>query len=305
MDELSLVISNPNEGDFLKSIEWNKEEFMQMVSVVTEKYNGITYTDDQMKMAKEDRAKLNAMKKAISDRRIQIKKAIMEPYTQFEADVKEVVELIEKPIGMIDTQIKEYEEEQKRQKKEKLQEYFDKQVGELENTVRFDDVFEKQYLNQTFSLKKAKEEIKEKLEKIAFDIDTIRTTYPEEYVVPVMNVYLKDFDMGKASAEAFRLQELARQEEERLREEALKRERELKAREEMPYDAMVKGEEQVEDEPEKIEEPEKTVEPDVKKEPEKKDDKVYRAAFVAYGTKEQLTDLKEYMRSHGIKFGKE
>ena len=35
-DELSLVIKNPNEGEFLKHIEWNKEQFMERVASVTE-----------------------------------------------------------------------------------------------------------------------------------------------------------------------------------------------------------------------------------------------------------------------------
>lgn len=116
-DELSLVIENPHEGEFLKHIDWNKEEFMELVASITEQYEGLTYTEDQMKAAKADRAKLNAMKKAISDRRIQVKKAVMEPYTKFEAEVAEVTALIEKPISMIDGQIKEYEDRTKRRRK--------------------------------------------------------------------------------------------------------------------------------------------------------------------------------------------
>ena len=44
-EELSLVIKNPNEGEFLKHIEWNKEQFMERVASVTEQYEGcLLYT---------------------------------------------------------------------------------------------------------------------------------------------------------------------------------------------------------------------------------------------------------------------
>ena len=68
-DELSLVIKNPNEGEFLKHIEWNKEQFMELVASMTEQYEGVTYTDEQIKIAKSDRATLNA-KMCIRDRSV-------------------------------------------------------------------------------------------------------------------------------------------------------------------------------------------------------------------------------------------
>ena len=141
-DELSLVIENPHEGEFLKQIDWNKNEFMELVASITEQYEGLSYTEAQMKAAKSDRAKLNAMRKAISDRRIQVKKAVMEPYTKFEAEVAEVVVLINKPISMIDKQIREYEDRTKAEKKAALKKYFEESVSDLEGILTFDRVFD-------------------------------------------------------------------------------------------------------------------------------------------------------------------
>ena len=172
-DELSLVIKNPNEGEFLKHIEWNKEQFMELVASMTEQYEGMTYTDEQIKIAKSDRATLNAMKKAISDRRIQVKKAVMEPYTKFEAEVAEVVALIDKPIAMIDSQIKEYDERVKNEKKHALKEYFEEIAADLEGVLTFDRVFDQRYLNATVSLSKAKTDIKDKVERVNTDLNTL------------------------------------------------------------------------------------------------------------------------------------
>ena len=91
MEELSLVISQPDEGKFLQKIGWNKEQIMNAVAEITKQYTGLTYTEEQMQDAKKDRATLNAMRKDISGRRIQVKKALMAPYEAFEAEVKEVV----------------------------------------------------------------------------------------------------------------------------------------------------------------------------------------------------------------------
>lgn len=88
MEELSLVISQPDEGKFLQKIGWNKEQIMNAVAEITKQYTGLTYTEEQMQDAKKDRATLNAMRKDISDRRIQVKKALMAPYEAFEADTK-------------------------------------------------------------------------------------------------------------------------------------------------------------------------------------------------------------------------
>ena len=95
MEELSLVINQPDEGKFLQKIGWNKQEIMDAVASITEQYEGLTYTEEQMQDAKKDRATLNAMRKAISDRRIEVKKALLAPYDAFEAEVKEVVALID------------------------------------------------------------------------------------------------------------------------------------------------------------------------------------------------------------------
>lgn len=231
-DELSLVIKNPNEGEFLKHIEWNKEQFMELVASMTEQYEGVTYTDEQIKIAKSDRATLNAMKKAISDRRIQVKKAVMEPYTKFETEVAEVVALIDKPIAMIDSQIKEYDERVKNEKKQALKEYFEEIAADLEGVLTFDRVFDQRYLNATVSLSKAKTDIKDKVERVNTDLNTL-DSLDAEYRMFARDVYVRTLDMSQAMAEISRLQELKKQEEERSRqqEEAARKAAEAEAAE--------------------------------------------------------------------------
>lgn len=330
VEELSLVIKNPTEGEFLKHIEWNKEQFMESVASMTEQYEGMTYTDEQIKIAKSDRATLNAMKKAISDRRIQVKKAVIEPYTKFEAEVAEVVALIDKPIAMIDSQIKEYDERVKNEKKHALKEYFEEIAADLEGVLTFDRVFDQRYLNATVSLNKAKTDIKDKVERVNTDLNTLNSL-DAEYRMFARDVYVRTFDMSKAMAGISRLQELKKQEEERIRKEeearAAREAAEAKAAESVPKPAesVPKTEESVSNpvenvtesaeivhEPAKsVTEPEENVGPaasidvpDTSVAVPEEDTKQYKASFTVYGTKAEIMGLKQYMIEHKIKFGK-
>ncbi len=342
MNELELIISNPSEGEFLKAISWNKDEFMELVASITEQYEGLAYTEDQMKAAKADRARLNAMKKAISDRRIQVKKAVMEPYTKFEAEVSEVTALIDKPIAMIDGQIKEYENRTKEEKKAALKEYFDEIAADLEGILTFDRVFDQRYLNVSVSLNKAKTDIKEKVERVHIDLRSLEGFCEEKYLTIAKDAYIRTLNVSDALAEARRLQEFDRKaEEERLRREEEAEEARLaaeakaaaaKADETKTAESVTETPENVTKEAENVTEPAKSVSepienvteqaevippaapvgpsidtPDTSagsKKAVEADSKPCKASFTVYGTKAQIMALREYMVQHNIKFGK-
>lgn len=338
-DELSLVIENPHEGEFLKHIDWNKEEFMELVASITEQYEGLTYTEDQMKAAKVDRARLNAMKKAISDRRIQVKKAVMEPYTKFEAEVSEVTALIDKPIAMIDGQIKEYENRTKEEKKAALKKYFEEIAADLEGILTFDRVFDQRYLNVSVSLNKAKADIQEKVDRVHTDLRSLEGFCEEKYLTVAKDAYIRTLNVSDALAEARRLQEFDRKaEEERLRREeearlaAEAKAAAAKAVETKTAESVTETPKNVTKEAENVTESEKSVsEPieNVTKQAEvippaapvgssidtpdtsagskkamEADSKPCKASFTVYGTKAQIMALREYMVQHNIKFGK-
>ena len=341
-DELSLVIENPHEGEFLKHIDWNKEEFMELVASITEQYEGLTYTEDQMKSAKADRAKLNAMKKAISDRRIQVKKAVMEPYTKFEVEVSEVTALIDKPIAMIDGQIKEYEDRTKEEKKAALKKHFEEIAADLEGILTFDRVFDQRYLNVSVSLNKAKADIQEKVDRVHTDLRSLEGFCEEKYLTIAKDAYIRTLNVSDALAEVRRLQEFDRKaEEERLRREEEAEEARLaaeakaaaaKAAETKTAESVTETSENVTKEAENVTEPAKSVSepienvteqaevippadpvgpsidtPDTSagsKKAVEADSKPCKASFTVYGTKAQIMALREYMVQHNIKFGK-
>lgn len=227
-EKMELRLINPNESGFLQHIEWNSEEIRKQVQMMMSAYTDVVYTDDTMKAAKDDRATLNKFKKVIEDRRKEVKKKCMEPYEQFEKEVKEITALIDKPIVMIDSQIKEYEEKQKAEKKSQIQAAYDESIGDFENDLPFERVFDARYLNATFSLSKAMSEVIEKIEKFKTDIATI-DSLDSKHKLNVRDVYVRTLDLSQAMAEDRRLRELeerleadrrAKEEAERKRQEA-------------------------------------------------------------------------------------
>ena len=313
-NQFSLVIQNPENGEFLKRINWNKQEIMDKVAGIMQQYDGAVYSEDQMKQAKADRANLNSMKKAISDRRIEVKKAILAPYETFESEVKEVLALVEKPIALIDGQIKDYEERIKAEKKEALISHYQENVGNLAEYINFDMLYDAKWLNLSVALKKAKEELEEKICKVESEMETIDEICDDKHKTAVKSCYLKELSLSNALAEAARLKELdkkieeakiaaekAKLEAEKAKQEAEKAKQEAEAERKKAAgfsdftDSQEESDEVNEDEQEQ--EQEDMVQTT---ELETRVEKKYKTSFSVRGTMEQIKNLKEYIISNGI-----
>ena len=339
MEELTLVINSPDEGQFLKSIGWNKEQIKEAVVSITEQYRGLAYTEAQLQEAKADRAKLNAMKNDISARRIQVKNALLEPYNKFEAEVKEVVALIDEPIAMIDEQIVAYEEKTKEEKRQTLEKFFTENRGSLPEQITFERIFNPKWLNKSSSLSSCKNEIKKLIEDISADLAAIRSSLDERYSVYAEEFYLKrEMNLSHALAEANHIQEMDRkaEEERKAKEQAQKEREEAQKRAKEEAEAKKQTEAEAQDTREHRNSPQEGVS-DVKHEQvtmfnetgglkgeirdfmnppvEKKEDpirqqspaeeeKLYKSAFMVRATKSKLLMLRDYMVQNGIEFSK-
>lgn len=73
-----------------EKIEFNYEEIIQEIEPVVNEKASIYYSDEDIPVAKKDRAKFNAFKKAINDEKIRMKKEYMKPFEEFEAKVKDI-----------------------------------------------------------------------------------------------------------------------------------------------------------------------------------------------------------------------
>ena len=243
-EKMEFRLINPTEDGFLRVIKWNKEELEAAVRHKIAAYQNVVYTEDNMKQAKADRAELNKLTKAIEERRKMVKKIINEPYEVFEAELKEILALIQEPVGIIDRQVKAFEDQQKEEKKKSIQKSYDEVIGDLAEVLPFERVFDIRYLNQTYKLATAQAEVKAKVEKVRTDLETI-DSLESKYKLNAKDVYIKTLDLSKALAENKRLSDL---------EEKLEAEKRRKAEEEAERKRLAEERRKAEEERAKAEE---------------------------------------------------
>lgn len=345
--KMEFRLINPTENGFLQKIGWNKEELMAAVRAKTAAYQNVVYTEDNMKQAKADRAELNNLVKQFEERRKKVKELVMAPYDAFKEELDEVTALIQEPILLIDTQVKEFENRQKEEKKEKLLEAYNEVIGDLAEVLPFEKVFDTRYLNKTYKLETAQTEIKEKVQRVCTDLQTI-DGLDSKYKLNAKDVYIKTLDLSKALAENKRLadleEKLEAEKKRKAQEEAERAEAERKRREEaeakraaeeerqrqaaekrLTEQSVPKNEEIVSEKQESVPEMEESVPEQPQSEMGKVidgierqafqaavdpfaqkpavEEKKFRIKFAAVGTRQQLADLTQYMKNHGIEFG--
>ena len=194
---MEFKIYNPQEDGFLQEIDWNYEELKTEIQKKANDYMNLVYTADQIKDAKKDRAKLNKFVTALEDKRKEIKKQVMQPYTAFEKQEKELIGIVNQAVANIDTQIKGYEEAVRQEKLEKVKEIYQNTIGDLDRTVPFEKIYKDSWLNVSTTLKFITTEIAEIRDKVDSDLKVINAdTSP--YVFEMKEEYLKAFDLTAA-----------------------------------------------------------------------------------------------------------
>lgn len=300
---MELKILNPQEGGFLKEIQWNNEELKEEIAEKMQEYTSLVFTEETIKEAKADRAKLNKLRTAFEDERKRIKKLCMAPYDAFEKQVKELISLIDEPIRLIDGQIKEVEEQRKVEKKGEILEFYESVIGSLKGILPFDRVFRQEYLNVSKSMKSIKDEIQALIDRVNSDLDTIEG-FGSKHELQIKDVYLKTLNLSVAMQEKARLDEVERQLAERKqREEQQAAER--AAAEDIATQNAGGQEQAVEDTAAQVAQ-ESTAEKraeDVQQE-EKQAPELFQMDFRVWGTKDQLMGLRQYLLENKIKFGK-
>lgn len=209
-----------------QKIEFNYEELKAEISETVKQYTNLVYTDDQISEAKADRAKLRKFSDVLDQARKQVKADCMAPYTAFEAQIKELQGLIAEPVGMIDKQVKEYEEKLRLDKEKEIKEYYDSIDHPDKLALRL--IWNDKWLNATYSMKKVAEDIAAGINKWDTEMSVInRLTHP----IPAQMVYAETMDLNRALAESDRQEQIekarAEAEARRQAEEAVKEEEPL------------------------------------------------------------------------------
>ena len=193
-------------------------------------YKGKTFTEETKKKAKEDLADLRKLKKNVNARKMEVKKAYMKPYDDFEEKVKELICVIDEPIGLIDGQVKEFEEKRINERKAAIEDLYDETVDEeLRDYIPLERIYGDKWTNATTTMKSIREEINLKVMQTRQDITTIKAMKSEKEE-EALHLYMNNNNLAHS------IQFLTRYEQEkaeilkkREKEEQERRERELEA----------------------------------------------------------------------------
>ena len=237
MNELQVnVIQTPGQ------IQWNFEELKKNLSESMEVYKNTVYTDETIGEAKKDVAALRKLSKAVNDRKIEIKKKCLEPFTVIEAQAKELIAMIDEPIAMIGKNVDKYETERRAKRRAKILEEMNASLSDIPEDVRkvvIEKWYDPKWENATATYKEYREKISSMNVRenggVGWDAypTALRLTnwlsiyaylereIDEDFREDVMKVYKNTLDITRAMLEAQKLQN--------QKQKLLERERERKA----------------------------------------------------------------------------
>lgn len=284
---LEIKILTPQDK-FLSTVEFNYDELKQGLQENLEKYQNLVFTEETMKEGKDTRTKLNKLKKALDDKRKDIKKQCLEPYNAFETKINELIVLVDKPALAIDNQIKAYEEALKEAKKQEIINYFNSKsmFGDL---IKIDHpcFWDEKWLNATKKMKDVEFEIDNKITTIKEGLETIDLTFKDcEFKPQMRDVFLRTLDIRNA------LNEKTRLENQKKAEEEYKRKQEELAKQ--------KAEEQKKVEP-VVEVIKEEVKEEVKHEEKQEEIKKWKN-FSVEVNKEQFVKIRQFLIDNNINY---
>ena len=199
-------------------IDTNFEEQKAVLTQSMELYKNAKFSEEYKTQAKGELATLRKIRKALDDRRKEVKKEWMGPYEEFESRAKELLQLIDEPISLIDAQIKEMEEQRKAARRKEIEEFFGDIAADLLEYVSLDQIYDSHWENASTSTKAWKNDLTGQVSRIRNDIEVIKAN-TSEAVPKALEEYKKTHDLAKASmviaAYEFQKEEILKREEER------------------------------------------------------------------------------------------
>ena len=260
------------------TIDFNFEDLKDALTGELEFYKNLVFTEDTKADAKKTVAELRKLKKQINDKRIEVKKLYMQPYTNFEAKVKELDKLINEPIAYISEQIDAFEQKRIEEKRELINEIYLELVSEREDIAGYAElnrVYDSKWENASTSKKTIQEAITSYLDSVDNDIAAIESM-ESEYEAKALMRYKETGVLSDAL--------LTIRQWEKQKEEILKAEEEKQAETEA---------DEILDAPEPIEE---------FTEPTEKNDIMKIARYEVKVDPFQQTQLECYMQECGIQY---
>ena len=275
----------------LAPVVFNYEELKGELTTALADYQNRVYTEDMIADAKTDAAKLNKLKKAISDERIARKKEWLEPFETFEAQAKEICQMIDAASSGIKTQLDTFEQKRITEKTEHIESMFAEIMSNYDLPfITFRQIFNEKWLNKTVTDKAITKEITEICEKAISDLEIIKRM--PEYSFEAEQVYKQTLNLNNALSEGERMAKIA-EAKKQAEFEAQKRAEEARLRAEEEAYRKAKDAEALMEKATEV-----NVAPAIA---EPTPEPLYDLTFSCRITKGQAIELSEFCKANGIK----
>ena len=304
MQEINLLVEQKN-----GTIGGNFEELKAALKAELEVYKNMVFTEETRPEARKAVANLRKLKKSMNDKKLEVKKTFMVPYTDFESQVEELDKLIDEPINFISGQIEEFERKRVEERKKLISDIYAEIITEHDTVTEYlplQRIYDSKCENSTTTKKAIKEGIMKHVEHVEKDLATIRSM-ESEFEDKGIAKYKTTLELSDALTT---MNQYQKQKEDILRRQ--EEEAQKKAEEEARR-AAAEEKRKVEEEVHKAAEVEQKADPPVQEEPiaqeTVKEEKFVEpkpvtntVVYEIIADPFQIVQLESAMREYGIKF---
>lgn len=150
----------------------NYEQLLSQALFISEELENTIVSADTVKANKKIVAEVAKSVKKLNSKRLELKKYVLEPFTDFENKCKTITDLVTSSELKVRKQIKDLEDMDKLVKAEEIESLFKERVSTLEGKdfYIFDRFMKKEYLNKSYSINKILKELDEFITQTFTDI---------------------------------------------------------------------------------------------------------------------------------------
>lgn len=190
----------------------NFDQLKAALQAMMARYENRVYTPDTLAIAKNDKKELTRLKKDIDERRKEVKRAYLATYNAFEAQVKELIALIDAPLDEIKAVVAEAEEAERALKREEVHAFFLTKAAGLGSRAELlwnSPAFaESKWFTKSCSASVWQREVKEKLDNATQELEMIRLT-GGQHTAALTERYLNSLDTAELTEYRRKLSEAA------------------------------------------------------------------------------------------------
>lgn len=163
---------------------------------VADYIDSITLTNENVKDVKKILANANKSIKTLNDKRIAIKKEIMEPYEVFNRQIKDIESVVKDADQRLRDEVRTLEEKAREEKKKEIESLWKKRIFQYEyaNLMDFYNFLENKHLNKSYSIPKVEDDMVEFLEKSENDLKILCTRDDKDQAI---EIYMNTRDLGE------------------------------------------------------------------------------------------------------------